>query len=84
MIVLFGKTKDVFWEERTMEEQPGKIVGYVAIGVLIALLCGAFLSFYPFLGDDLVVREIQFCTFIICVVIAICTAIIVSSKSKNK
>lgn len=64
-----------------MEKQKKKIVLCIAVGVIVALICGAFLSFYPFLGDDLVVREIQFCTFIICVVIAICTAIIIS---KNK
>ena len=63
-----------------MEQQAKKLVLYIAIGVILALVCGAFLDFYPFLGDDLVVREIQFCTFIICIVIAICTAVIISRK----
>ena len=63
-----------------MEQQPKRLVLYIAIGVIIVLVCGAFLDFHPFLGDDLVVREIQFCTFIICIVIAICTAVIISRK----
>ena len=63
-----------------MEKQTKKLILYIAIGVIIALVCGAFLDFHPFLGDDLIVREIQFCTFIICVVIAICTVVIISRK----
>lgn len=63
-----------------MEKQTKRFVLYVGIGVVITLICGAFLDFYPFLGDDLVVREIQFCTFVICIVMAICTAIIVSKR----
>lgn len=63
-----------------MEQQPKRLVLHIAIGVIIALVCGAFLDFHPFLGDDLVVREIQFCTFIICIVIAICTTVIISRK----
>jgi undecaprenyl pyrophosphate phosphatase UppP len=66
-----------------MDQQAKKLVLYIAIGVIITLVCGAFLDFYPFLGDDLVVREIQFCTFIICTVIAICTAVIISKKNNN-
>lgn len=57
-----------------------KIVLYIGAGVAIALICGAFLDFHPFLGDDLVVREIQFCTFVICMVIAICTTFIISKR----
>lgn len=57
-----------------------KFLFHVGVGVVIALICGAFLSFYPFLGDDLVVREIQFCTFVISMVIAICTKYILSEK----
>ena len=47
------------------------------IGVIGLLVFGAFFEFYPFLGDDIVVREIQFCTFAICMVVMICTAIII-------
>ncbi len=63
-----------------MEKQNKKMILYIAIGVLLALTVGAFLDFHPFLGDDLVVREIQFCTFVICVVMAICTAVIISKR----
>lgn len=57
---------------------------YIVLGVILALICGAFLDFHPFLGDELIVREIQFCTFIICVVMAICTAIIEDSYEEKK
>lgn len=56
-----------------MKNPNKKLLLSVAICVLLALLCGAFLDFYPFAGDDLVVREIQYCTFVICMVIAACT-----------
>lgn len=55
-----------------------RIIWGVAIGVLIALLVGAMLSFYPLIGMKVVYREIAFCTFIICMVIAICTHITIS------
>lgn len=63
-----------------MDKKHKKLLFYVGIGVAIVLICGAFLDFYPFLGDDLVVREIQFCTFVICMVIAICTVYILLKK----
>lgn len=63
-----------------MEKQYKKLLLYVGLGVIVTLICGAFLSFYPFLGDDLIVREIQFCTFVICMVIAICTVQIISRR----
>lgn len=63
-----------------MEKENKKIILYIGIGVGIALICGAFFDFYPFLGNDLVVREIQFCTFVICIVMAICTAVIISKR----
>lgn len=65
-----------------MDKQTKKLVLYIAVSVIIVLICGAFLDFFPFLGDDLIVREIQFCTFVICMVIAVCTALIISKKEK--
>ena len=47
-----------------MKKQSKKIILSIGIGTIVALVCGAFLSFYPFIGDDLIVREIQFCTFV--------------------
>lgn len=55
-----------------------KTILYVSIGSMIALVIGSMLNFYPFLGSDLIVREIQYCTFLICVIIAICTHLIKS------
>lgn len=43
------------------------------IGVILAIFVGGFLDFYPCIGNDLIAREIQFCTIIICSVIIICT-----------
>ena len=59
-----------------------RIIWGVAIGVLIALLVGAMLSFYPLIGMKIIYRVIAFCTFIICMVIAICTHIIISHIKK--
>lgn len=59
---------------------PKKFTFHVGLGVIIALTCGAYLDFYPFLGDDLIVREIQFCTFIICLVVSICAVSIMKNK----
>lgn len=56
-----------------MKNPNRKLLLYVGICTLLALFCGACLSFYPFVGDDLIVREIQYCTFVICMVIAACT-----------
>ena len=63
-----------------MKKQSKKIILSICIGTIVALVCGAFLSFYPFIGDDLIVREIQFCTFVVCITVAICTAIIISKQ----
>ena len=65
-----------------MKKQSKKIILSIGIGTIVALVCGAFLSFYPFIGDDLIVREIQFCTFVVCITVAICTVFDIASKSK--
>ena len=52
------------------------IVFIALIGVIIVLFLGGMFNFYPFLGTDLIVREVQFCTFLICLVMIICTCII--------
>ena len=63
-----------------MEKKYKKIILGIGLGAIVALTCGAFLDFYPFLGDDLIVREIQFCTFLLCIVVAICTVILLRKK----
>ncbi len=62
-----------------MDKRQKTMLIRMALFVIGALIFGAYIDFRPFLGDDLVVREIQYCTFIICMVIAVCT-IIVSKK----
>lgn len=59
------------------------IVG-IAIGVVVAFYVGAMWNFAPFLGDDLGIRAIGFCTLIICVVMAICTCIIIDKIEDRK
>lgn len=55
-----------------------RILVGVIVGVICAYYLGAMMNFFPFIGDNLVMREIGFCTLIICTVVAICTCIIIS------
>ncbi len=41
--------------------------------VLLGIFVGGMLDFYPFLGNDLIAREIQYSTFIICMTVILCT-----------
>lgn len=50
-----------------------KLVLFVIMGVIIAFYAGAMLNFFPFIGDDLTIKAIGFCTLIICTVVAVCT-----------
>ena len=59
-----------------------KLIAGVMIGVVVAFYLGAMFNFFPFFADDLVIRAIGFCTLIICVVIAVCTCMILSDKKK--
>jgi len=58
-----------------------KLILGVLFGVIILFYTGAMFNFFPFIGNDLVSNEIGFCTLIICLVIAVCTCIILE-KSK--
>ena len=57
-----------------------KLVLYILVGVMIAFYLGGMVDFLPFYANELVVSEIGYCTAIICVVIALCTCIILDSK----
>ena len=59
-----------------------KFVITVIIGTLILLTLGCMLDFHPFLGDDLIVREVQWCTLLVCAVIAICAYMVIDSRKK--
>ena len=59
-----------------MDKRQKTMLIRMALFVIGALIFGAYIDFHPFLGDDLIVREIQYCTFIICMVIAVCTTIV--------
>ena len=60
-----------------------KIILGTVLGTILAWYAGAMLGFFPFAGNDLAVREIGFCTLIICTVIAVCTCIILSAVRKS-
>ena len=52
-------------------------------------LLGAFFGFLPFVGDDLVMREIAYCACMICVTIVLCSCCIfhkldIISRKQNK
>ena len=54
----------------------GQIVFYSVLAIGITLVFKGNIS----IGDDLIVREIQFFTFVVCITVAICTAIIISKQ----
>lgn len=55
------------------------------VGVTAAFYIGAMFNFFlPFFGKDIIVKEIGFCTLIICTVMAICTRIILNAIRKGK
>lgn len=56
--------------------KPEKFILLVIILVIITFYAGAMFNFFPFMGDDLIINAIGFCTLIICTVIAICTCIL--------
>ena len=45
-----------------------KIIIGTVLGTILVWYAGAMLGFFPFMGNDLAVREIGFCTLIICTV----------------
>ena len=60
-----------------------KLFFSIIIGAIIAFYIGAMIDFFPFVSNELVVREIGFCMLIICGVIAICTSVVLENK-KNR
>lgn len=60
-----------------------KIIISTIIGTVIAFYVGAMFNFFPFIGKDLIMREIGFCTLIICTVIAICSCVILNAIKKD-
>ena len=59
------------------------LVLFVIMGVIIAFYAGAMLNFFPFIGDDLTIKAIGFCTLIICTVVAVCTHFIMEKMDKK-
>ena len=58
-----------------------KLIWGVLIGVIILFYTGAMFDFFPFIIiNDLVLRGVGFCTLIVCLVIAVCTCIILEKK----
>ena len=65
-----------------MENKMIKMIVGVIVGVIAAYYAGAMFNFFPFIAGDLTISAIGFCTLIICVVIAVCTCVIISNKKK--
>ena len=65
-----------------MENKMIRIIVGVIAGVIAAYYAGAMFNFFPFLAGDLTISAVGFCTLIICVVIAVCTCIIISHKKE--
>ena len=65
-----------------MESKMIRIIVGVIIGVIIAFYAGAMFNFFPFIAGDLTISAVGFCTLIICVVIAVCTCVIISNKKE--
>ena len=65
-----------------MENKMIRIIIGVIAGVIAAYYAGAMFNFLPFLAGDLTISAVGFCTLIICVVIAVCTCIIISHKKE--
>ena len=55
----------------------------VVVGVIAAFYIGGMCNFFPFIADDFAVREIGFCTLIVCALVAICTYLIISKIEKK-
>jgi hypothetical protein len=63
-----------------MKKNNVKMILGIGFAVIALFYAGAMFNFFPFIGDDLIVREIGFCTLIICLTIAVCTCIILDKK----
>lgn len=63
-----------------MRKKHIKIILGISFAVIALFYIGAMFNFFPFIGNDLIAREIGFCTLIICLTIAICTCIILENK----
>lgn len=60
-----------------------KFVLLIILGAIIAFYAGAMVNFFPFIGDDLTINAIGFCTIIICAVVAVCTHCIIEKIEKK-
>ena len=59
-----------------------RLIVCVIVCVIAAYYAGAMFNFFPFIAGDLTISAIGLCTLIICVVIAVCTCIILSHKKE--
>lgn len=64
-------------------KKPFRIVWITAIAAFAVFVLFASLDYYPFVGSDLVYRIIQGSAFVVCMVVAVCTYIIVKEINRN-
>ena len=63
-----------------MEKKKIRLIVGIVLGVVALFYIGAMFGFFPFtICDDLVIRAVAFCTLIICLVIAVCTFLLLIS-----
>ena len=65
-----------------MKLQTKLMIGIV-VGVFAAYYTGLMFGFRMFLSNDSAIRAIGFSTLVICVVVGICTCIIISEINKK-
>ena len=55
------------------------------VGICIAFFVGGMFDFFPFFFlKDIIVKEIAFCTLLICTVVVICSRMILNAVQKGK
>ena len=60
-----------------------KFILGIAVGAIAGYYVGAMFDFFPFLANDMAVRAAGFGTLIVCIVVAICTFLIISKIEKK-
>lgn len=66
-----------------MEKEDKYVVGAI-IAAIVGYYVGAYTNFFPFVADDIVVKEIGYCTMIICGVVGFCTRAVLRSINRRQ
>lgn len=80
------ENKELKENEEIKESKESKKITLVVgtgIGVVGLDYIGGMFNYFPFLADDLAIRAIGFSTLIICLVIAVCTCVLMDYLDKK-